>query len=106
MSMFSDNEWTKKGNIEARLHSAQEVAALAIHFQARTLVLPGARIGNYVVERKFQADADMSFSGGECLRTTQRENIRPETPLTHTSHYFSLQHCTFFHLDLRYIFLS
>ena len=41
--MFSDIEWTKTGNTEH-----------LFAIQARNLVLPGARVRKYVVERKLQ----------------------------------------------------
>ena len=44
----------KKGKTETCLHKATEVAAFATHFKPGTLVLPGARVRKYVVERKFQ----------------------------------------------------
>ena len=33
MSMFNDIAWTKRGNIETRLHYAKEVAARATNFK-------------------------------------------------------------------------
>ena len=54
MSMLNDIEWTKKGNTEQVLHTANEVAARCDPIHARRRVLPGARVRKYVVECKFQ----------------------------------------------------
>ena len=54
MCMFNDFDWTKKGDTETCLHNPKEVVAFATRFQATRLVLRGAQIRKFVVERKFQ----------------------------------------------------
>ena len=62
--MFKNTERTKKSNAETCLHNAKEVAACDTKIQATTLVLPGARIREHVVERTWRKISHCRFASG------------------------------------------